>query len=185
MTEYFIFNYDSVCNVRCIFCKDTCKKSNQRFEYFEENMDSLLDEMLENAKIVVPSISGESLFSPATVRLIKKITQKFPNIKYSITSNGLTINEENLVKLGIKDKIYQLCISVHATTKKTYQKLVEYGDFDILIKNLNYISELYKKGVIPHFQMNFVINAYNYKESNPSLPSIALRVKIIITQNPS
>ena len=29
------------------------------------------------------------------------------------------------------------------------------------------------------------VNAYHYKEDNPTLPSIAIRIKIIITQNPS
>lgn len=162
--ECFIFNYDSTCNIRCIFCKDECKKTNPKFEYFEENMDSLLEEMLENAKVVVPSTSGESLFSPATVRLIKKINEKFPNIRYSITTNGLLINEENLNKLGIKDRIYQLAVSVHATTKKTYDKLVKYSNFDTIVNNLNYMSDMYRQKKIDNFQMNFVINAYNYKE---------------------
>lgn len=162
--EYFFFNYDSICNVRCIFCKDKNSKHNKRFDYFEENMDSLLDDMLENVKVVIPSISGESLFSPSTVNLIKKINSKFPDIKYSITSNGLMVTEENLKKLGILSRIYQFCISVHATTKQTYNKLVENGDFDLLKNNLKYISRLKKDGIITDFQMNFVINTYNYKE---------------------
>ena len=164
--EIFLFNYDSVCNVRCVFCKDKRMKSNCRLDYFEDNMDAILEDMLDGVKVVVPSISGEALFSPSSRKLIKKINEKFPDIKFSFTSNGLNMTKENLTELGILDKLDNISISVHACTKKTYKKLVEFSDFDKICENLNFVSKLKKEGNVPpfHFQMNFVINAYNYKE---------------------
>lgn len=159
--EVFIFNYDSICNIRCKFCNECSGKNiTPRLEYFEDNMERLLDDMLENTKIVNPSIAGEALFSPSSRKLIKTITKNFPNIKFSITSNGLAATKEAFEKLNLVDRICYLNISLHAATKKTYDKMIVGSNFDRIIENIKYASTL--KGTI--LQLNCVVNAWNYHE---------------------
>lgn len=160
--ETFIFCYDSVCNVKCIFCRSCHEK--QDLSYFDENMDSIIVDMLENAKNVVLSGVGEALFSPHSRKLIQRISQIYPDIKFSLISNGILCDEENLTELGIINNLLSVTISFHSVTKTTYNKLVKNGDFDKVIKNLEFLSNLKKSGKLQKFILNFVVNAYNYKE---------------------
>ncbi len=158
----FIFCYDSTCNVKCIFCRNCNEK--QDLSYFDEHMDEIISDMLENAENVVLSGVGEALFSPHSRKLIKRISEMFPNIKFSLISNGILCDEENLKQLGIIDKLLSITISLHAVKKATYDKLVKNGDFDKVMKNLKFLSELKRLGKLDRFILNFVVTSYNYKE---------------------
>lgn len=161
----FIFCYDSTCNVKCIFCRSCHQK--QDLSYFNNNMDNIISNMLENAENVVLSGVGEALFSPHSRKLIKRISELFPNIKFSLISNGILCDRENLEELGIIDKLLSITISLHATKKRTYDKLVINGNYNKVIQNLTFLSELKKNGRLDKFILNFVVNAYNYKEMVP------------------
>ena len=160
--ETFIFCYDSVCNVKCIFCRSCHEK--QDLSYFDENMDSIILNMLENAKNVVLSGVGEALFSLHSRKLIKRISRLFPQIKFSLITNGILCDKKNLDELDITDKLLSVTVSLHAVKKQTYDKLVKNGDFEAVIKNLRFLSELKKQGKLEKFILNFVVNAYNYRE---------------------
>ena len=161
----FIFCYDSLCNVKCIFCRSCHQK--QDLSYFDENMDSIILNMLENAENVVLSGVGEALFSPHSRKLIKRISELFPKAKFSLISNGILCDQKNLEELGIIDKLISITVSLHATKKETYNKLVVNGDFDKVMNNLNFLSSLKKDGKLDRFILNFVVNSYNYKEMVP------------------
>ncbi len=158
----FIFCYDSACNVKCIFCRSCHQK--QDLSYFDEHMDEMLTSMLENTENVCLSGVGECLVSPHSRKLIKRISELFPNIKFSLISNGILCDEKNLKEIGILDKLLSITISLHATKKATYDKLVIGGDFEKVIKNLEFLSNLKKSGKLDKFIFNFVVNTYNYKE---------------------
>lgn len=158
----FIFCYDAACNVKCIFCRSCHQK--QDLSYFNDNMDKIINDMLENAENVVLSGVGEALFSPHSRKLIKRISEIFPDIKFSLISNGILCDEENLKELGIIDKLLSITISLHAVNKETYDKLVINGNFDKVKENLKFISTLKQNRKLDNFILNFVVNAYNYKE---------------------
>ncbi|MCR5260852.1 MAG: SPASM domain-containing protein [Candidatus Gastranaerophilales bacterium] len=160
--ETFIFCYDSVCNVQCIFCRD-CQQKND-LTYFNDNMDSIISNMLENTKNVVLSGVGEALCSPHSRKLIKRISELFPQIKFSLLSNGILCDEANLSELGIIDKLLSITISLHATKKPTYEKLVKNGDFDRVMDNLKFLSKLKQDNKLDKFILNFVVTSYNYAE---------------------
>lgn len=161
----FIFCYDSTCNVKCIFCRSCHQK--QDLSYFNENMDMIISSMLENAENVVLSGVGEALFSPHSRKLIKRISEMFPKVRFSLISNGVLCDKKNLEELGIIDKLISITVSLHATKKKTYDKLVVNGDFNRVMENLNFLSEMKKSGKLDRFILNFVVNSYNYKEMVP------------------
>lgn len=158
----FIFCYDSTCNVKCIFCRSCHEK--QDLSYFDKNMDSIILNMLENAENVVLSGVGEALFSPHSRKLISRIVHFFPKIKFSLISNGILCDKDNLTQLGITDKLLSVTVSLHAIKKKTYDKLVKNGDFDRVVKNLEFLSQLKQEKKLDRLVLNFVVNAYNYKE---------------------
>ena len=158
----FIFCYDSLCNVKCVFCRSCQQK--QDLTYFDENMDGIILNMLENAQNVVLSGVGEALFSPHSRKLIKRTSELLPNVKFSLISNGILCDKNNLEELGIVNKLLSVTVSLHAIKKTTYDKLVKNGDFDRVMKNLEFLSQLKKEGHLDRFILNFVVTSYNYRE---------------------
>ncbi len=160
--EVIALSYDRICNVQCIFCR-TCSLK-QDLTKFDETIDNWLPEVFKNAQRVSLSGVGEALASPHTRKLMSKIAKLYPNIKFDILTNGMLMDEKNLSELGILNNLGVIRFSIHAVKKSTYNKLVKLGNFDRVMKNIQYIAELKKQGKIDQLEFRFVINAFNYKE---------------------
>ena len=160
-----IFNYDVSCNQRCIFCRDVLSNLTQIPDFLsEDKIDVFLEDILESAEIVMPSTAGETFFSPKTQELIKRISIKFPSMKFSILTNGLLASPKMFEELNLTNKISQMVVSLHAVHSWTYNKMIKGGNFRRVMSNVRYMSKLKKEGKIKCFNLNFVVNAYNYKE---------------------
>ena len=163
------FSYDRKCNVKCIFCKNEISKEDAQYnrkqeKKIEENFDRLFTPLIKNAEFVELNSAGELFASKHSLELVRRIIKINPNIKFKIISNGILFNKEIIEELGIKDKICTATISIHSTTKKTYDKLVKNGNFEALIENVKYLSQLKKQGLLQVLQLNFVVTTLNYKE---------------------
>ncbi len=163
------FSYDRRCNVRCIFCRNEKNKEEEEYnrqkeKRIEENFDRIFTPIIEKAEVVELNSAGELFASKHSIEIVKKIIKINPNIKFNIISNGILFNEENIEKLDLKTHLNNITISIHASTEKTYNKLVENGNFKALMTNIKYLSKLKKEGSLQHLQLNFVVTAINYKE---------------------
>lgn len=74
-----------------------------------------------------------------------------------------------------KEKLDKLCnnvpnisiyVSIDAATKEIYSKIRKGGNYEFLIKNLEYLSQLRNNNKIKLVELNFVIQRINYKEIN-------------------
>ena len=163
------FSYDRRCNIRCIFCRDNADEEEKRFniekaQRVEQNFDKIFSTVLQHAEIVELNSAGELFASKQSIEILKRIIEEYPHIRFKIISNGILFSKEMIEKLNIKDKMYSVTISMHAATKKTYNKLIEHGNFDAVLENVKYLSELKKQGLLSALQLNFVVTGYNYKE---------------------
>lgn len=163
------FSYDRHCNVRCIFCRNEKNKEEEEYnrqkeKRIEENFDRVFTPVLEKAEFVELNSAGELFASKHSIEVVKKIIKINPKIEFNIISNGILFTKENVENLGLKKRLNTVIISMHSATEKTYNKLVERGDFKVLMKNVKYLSELKKQGFIKTLQLNFVVTSINYKE---------------------
>ncbi len=158
-------NYDSICNARCIYCRDhyfqnDCSK-------FEERFDDVIIPMLKNAELVNVTASGEIFASKYTKNLVKRIGEIYPNIKFYIYTNGIECDEKHLKDYGLWNRVEYFVVSLPAVTKKTYDKIVLDGNFHKVIKNVKFLGKLKKQKKISNLIINFVVTAYNYQEIMP------------------
>lgn len=153
-------SYPSSCNAKCIICRDNiiCE-TKEETENFNKLNDKIID-ICKNADIIHTNDGGEFLTSPHSKNLIKKLTDKYPHLKFNLKTNGLLCNEKNIKEMGLEDKINNISISIHAATKDTYEKIVRGGKWETLIKNLEYLKSLN----IKETNFNFVIHSLNYEE---------------------
>ena len=163
------FSYDRRCNVRCIFCRNEKNKEEEEYnrqkeKRIEENFDRIFTPIIEKAEVVELNSAGELFASKHSIEIVKKIIKINPNIEFNIISNGILFTKENIDTIGLRKHLNTVIISMHASTEKTYNKLVENGNFKALMTNIKYLSKLKQDGILQNLQLNFVVTAINYKE---------------------
>ncbi len=163
-------NYDSVCNARCIYCRDHHFKNDT--SRFEEKFDDIIVPLMQNAELVNVTASGEVFASKYAKDLINRIGKIYPKIKFYIYTNGIECNEKRMKEFGLWDRLDYVVLSMPATTKKTYDKIVRDGNFKKVMDNIKFLGKLKKQGKLSNFIINFVITSINYKEM-PEMIKIA------------
>ena len=162
--EVIHLSYIKACNVRCVMCRDDfIYESKENTEYFNKFMDRFID-ICKNAKTIYMNGGGEFFVSSHLKLLVTKILEIKPDVKFILHSNGLLFDEEHCRDFAVLGKMLGVFVSVHAASKKVYDKIVRGSNFDRVIKNLKWISSLVKKGEIPYFNMMFVVSSLNYRE---------------------
>lgn len=158
------FHIDSACNVRCITCRDEKIFMQEEVKKYEEITDSVIVPFAKNARTVYFNGAGEVFASKLCKNLIQKLSEAYPDLRFNLITNGILATKENIELYGLKNKIISIEVSIHATTKETYDKIVRGGDFDAVMKNLETLSEIKENGGIQYLWLNFVVTSYNYKE---------------------
>lgn len=160
--------YDNTCVQQCVYCRDEAQiMSKEEQEKWDALIEPMFIPMLQNAELVTVNVAGEVFISNHSKKLIKRVAEVYPNIKFAIITNGILCSEENLIKLGIADKITDIRISIPSCIRKTYNKIVRNGNFDSVIRNLEFVSKLKKEGKINAFSVNCVLSSWNYKDLIP------------------
>jgi MoaA/NifB/PqqE/SkfB family radical SAM enzyme len=162
---HVVFSHDPQCNVRCIFCRDQhIHNTAEELKEMDSKIESHYLPLCRDAKIVKMQGAGEIFASRHSRNLIKAIAQRYPEIKFHLQSNGTLFDKENCDELGITDRLYKAVICAHAVTKETYDKLVLDGDFDRVMKNIEWLGSLKASGKLKYFYLGFVVSAVNYRE---------------------
>ena len=157
------FSYDNSCNIKCLFCRDY-KEKFENEEKWNKLIDTILIPALKSAEILAITTVGEVTYSKHSQSIIKKAAKECPNLKFDLLTNALLFNETFVKSLGIENRIACIHISIHALKKTTFEKIMRGSNYDIVMKNLQYIFELKKKGIVPIVSLIFVVNSLNYKE---------------------
>ena len=152
---------DFECNVACITCRDNLFKNNSEHSLRLDNTHKKMTSALNNAEILNISGNGDPFASKYSRNILKETAKNNPNIKFEICTNGILMTKEMCDNLGITDKINLASISLPGATEETYNKIVKYGNFKKVLKNIEWIS---KQDNIYDKEINFVIHQINYKE---------------------
>lgn len=162
--RFFAISSDNICNVKCRFCREKNLKSELSDKEFIKKIDSVFLPIMKDAEFIRFGCSGEPFASTKEKELISRIINKYPQIKVQIFTNGLLANEQTLKKYKLYGKIDSLTVSIHAATKKTYEKIVRGGNFELLVKNLELYSDLKQNGLLNALDFVFVVYKENYTE---------------------
>lgn len=158
------FSMDLSCNVACKICrKDIICNESSRTEFLNSKIYDTFLPILKDAEIVNFTGSGDPFASKHCREFIKIINQTYPNIRFNFHTNGTLCNKKTLEDLGVLDKLSTIEISVHSATKEVYDNIVRYGNWDMLNKNLEFLSQLISNGKLDELQLNFVVFSENYK----------------------
>lgn len=162
--EEISISSDNRCNVKCRICRDEFFCTNYDKAKIDEEIDNIWLPILKNAKLLRFGCSGEPFASYKEISLIKKAAQKYPNLKFHFHTNGILANEKLLKELNIYDRIDTITVSLHSSSRWTYNKIVVGGKYDKVMSNLKLYSTMKKENLINNFRMIFVVYSENYKD---------------------
>lgn len=161
--ETLALGYDSSCNLACITCRKEVHFAREReLELVKKIEDKVIKEYLPHCKFLILAGNGEVFASPS-YRNIYEAKECSPQY-IRLLSNGTLFTPEVWEHFKKEKHIkIMLTVSVDAASRETYYR-IRRGNFDSLKKNMQFASELRKKGELSYFRMNFVVQKENYKE---------------------
>lgn len=165
--EVLALGYDPSCNLACT----TCRKST----YFAQGNDKktvdaitslIKSEYLERCKFLILAGDGEVFASPAYKAIYED--EKCNPEYIRLLTNGMlfTPRNWNLFRANKSSKI-MMTVSIDAATAQSYEQIRCNGKFDILKKNMEFASDLRKRGELAYLRFNFVVQKKNYLEMVP------------------
>lgn len=156
--------FDEECNVQCIYCRDKITKNSKEDIKRIESYVNKLSVVIENSKVIYSSGSGDPFTGGYAEQFLKKVSERSPNTKFEIHTNGILCTKNKIEYLNIDKKIYSIIISLPGATKQTYDSIVKYGNFYKVIENIEYLNSL--RSPSEHFaiNLNFVVCSLNYHE---------------------
>ncbi len=150
---YFGCNLSQRCNQSCNFCI----LDNERIkttEFIDESIFKKMKWLRFVHNIDLFAGNGESLLNPRFPEIIKTIREVAPHSRLMTFTNGLALNGRNLDAVLLhSDKVH---ISLNAVTRETYDHLIQGGDFDLIMANLDALSERKPPGLTVELSMVFM-----------------------------
>ena len=152
------------CNLKCTMCESR--------DRFHKNDDGL-DETLFNRIIpgILPKVSrlfltgnGEVFFNPYSRKFLQTLdSSQYPALKIQILTNGILLTPEFWETIR-HHRFDSILVSVDAASKEVYQSIRKNGSWDVLRRNLEFISELRRQDLVSEFAINFIVMRSNYRE---------------------
>jgi MoaA/NifB/PqqE/SkfB family radical SAM enzyme len=162
------FPIDQDCNAKCIFCRDKLEiATEERLNDLREKLNNIYLPMCKDIEYLTVNNLGDAFFSKFSREFIKTVSEKYPNIKFVIMTNGICATKELFKELNLEGRIKEFDVSINAVKQSTHEKIFRTKGFKQLQKNIEYIGNLKKEGKIENLNFNFVICKYNWKEMKP------------------
>jgi len=165
LPKYVNLYIDESCNLTCPACRNQRKVTTG--EEAKKILDILLEKILPNlgrCEQLTMLVTGEFLVSMPAIQFLQKISHKnFPNLTLRLMTNGQLFTDKNWGRLSNLHGVpVQLSISIDATNKEMYERIRRGANWDVLLKNLAYISLLKVSGQIVHLRFNYLVQRENY-----------------------
>jgi pyruvate-formate lyase-activating enzyme len=165
-----IFDFDYTCNLKCPSCRTEVINWNKDHlrrpinNQIVERIKHLIIDKIELQPISIRWAGGEPFLSEVYLALFDYIIKSGKtNIQNIIQTNGSYLKSK--VVRNLLPYIAELRISFDAGSAETYAKTRVNGNWDKLLDNVRYITELKNElGSATRISADFVVQLTNYKE---------------------
>ena len=158
------FSYDRTCNLACPSCRNgLIILAGQEKEKARQIHEKVLGKHLADAERLIVTGSGDPFISKFYLPFLREFdATAHPGVRIQLSTNGLLLTER-MWGMICHDAIDSIDVSIDAATPATYA-LNRGGDFDLLLKNLEFMGKLRRQSALISFQMHFVVQANNFAE---------------------
>lgn len=157
--------YDSVCNQSC----ETCRKSvfippagyGEQMHIIQNKLTPYLD----TAEYITASGHGDPFASKYMMSVLENLHPTQPHCKISLETNGVFFDEEHWERIRhLKEFGLNVVITINSFDPFTYRHISRGGNYEKVMHNLEFISQLRRKGDIAHLDNSMVIQDRNFRE---------------------
>ena len=174
------FSYDESCNLQCPSCRTHLKLDKPgsphwpTLQKLHDNVKQLVNELLAGGHTVQLNItgSGDAFASPLYWEYLQELAsqEQNKNLFISIFTNGLLMTPQRLQRIeNLFPQIRNINVSIDAASSAVYSKVRRGGNFDNLVKNLDYLDDLITQNQLTNmiWQNNFIVQADNWRDILP------------------
>lgn len=161
-------NHDPTCNLACPSCRTsivTAGPAEQRT--YLDAADRVLLPLLRNVEGMTYISGGGEVFASTHYRKILASLNRrdYPGLYVYLITNGQLLSAKRWSEFPeLPEMIGILSVSVDAARAETYERLRRPGKWPLLMENLERMAEMRAAGKIRHLQINFVVQAENFRE---------------------
>lgn len=159
---YINLGIDTSCNLRCPSCRENLifYKSGIIFEFRQKlanHFKKIIDSTDKNLTITIGS-HGDAFASIIYRDFLYSVGDNKPH-NFILKTNGLLI-EKKIKTLPISNQIQVLDVSIDAGSREVYNLVRPPGDWNKLLKNLDFVKENIKTDL----WFNFIIQKNNFRD---------------------
>lgn len=171
-------SFDKSCNLSCPSCRVELIIETGLRDEIESIQERLQSEWLHNARWMSITGSGDPFGSPFFRKWLRSMRRAdLPNLEtLHLISNGQlwTPHNWNAIPAEIRSLVKKAAISIDAARPETYAVNRRRGNFDKLLRNLDFVSTLRRDGPIEHMTISMVVQENNFEEM-PEFVDLAKR----------
>ena len=161
--EYVVMNFDRTCNYKCPSCRvDLIVENSEGIKRVEKTIEEIDEHFSKDVKILYITGTGDPFVSVGFRNYLRNFNpKKYPKLeKIHLHTNASMWNKEMWDSMPNIHKYVKSCeISIDAGTKETYENKTRIGgNWDNLLSNLKFISEIKTLGII---KTSFVVQDTN------------------------
>lgn len=164
--RYYSVKIDPIfaCNLKCRMCYFSQSRKSESACFTIEEIDIIAKNTFRNALQVVVGCGAEPTMYKDFVYIIRKAKETgVPNV--SLVTNAQLIKQNHLVEM-LDSGLDELIISIHGTTKETYERFMVGAKWEKLIEVLDgfNLARANKLNCKTSLRINYTANPDNYSE---------------------
>ena len=159
-------SFDKSCQLQCSYCRKTLYRPGPAEREAIARADAnVFESALENTERIILLGEGDPFASVFYREKLRRYDWgRHPKLKIKIQTNGLLLTPAMWDSIApSQPHIDWISVSVDAADARTY-RLNRGGDFDVLLRNLDFIANLRALGKIERFFTHFLVQMNNYRE---------------------
>ena len=165
MPSRVILSHDRSCNISCPSCRDhLILLDHARSAALDALFEKSLRPLLSDARRIKVTGSGDPFGSRHFRKVLRRIASERRGRRLQLHTNGLLFDRRAWDDLGLEDQVDLVWISIDAARPDTYAVLRRGGDFRVLLRNLEFLGGLRRRGGFNSLRLDFVVQAANYLE---------------------
>jgi tetratricopeptide (TPR) repeat protein len=162
-----VLSYDRTCNLACPQCRRSFYAADSaQQKQMDQDYEQFILTVVKDATVLTVNGSGEVFGSRHSRRILRILTRaEYPNLKLCIISNGQLFDRRAFEAFDLRGRLSRVVISIDAARPETYSVVRRGGDFNRLLRNVEFLGDLrVKEGEEFHLQFRFVVSALNFRE---------------------
>lgn len=157
--------HDYICNLSCETCRPSKFIPPSDYAKRITSINSIIAPILNVAETISLSGHGDPFASPYMLRLMQNMRPTTNNLKINLETNGVLFNQKNWNKISHLSSVrINVIITVNSFDPFTYKHISRGGNYDALMKNLDFVSSLRSSNLIKKLDLAMVIQDRNFRQ---------------------